>query len=130
MLVMFSTILCQTDSGRGTVAGMTVFRVPKKPDSRSDLNQPVAVKFSLTILTASSTTYPYQSIMVSCFFHSLRPSGMWVGVKILGSTLFAHSPGPENPPLDVAESFWILYNLERNQHSHSPYGYGLVLYYF
>ena len=28
---------------------------------------------------------------------------------------------PGNPQVTVAKSFWILYNLERNEHFHKPY---------
>jgi hypothetical protein len=31
---------------------------------------------------------------------------------------------PQNPHVSVAGSFWILYNLERNQHFNRPYEYG------
>jgi len=55
---------------------------------------------------------------------------LWLNVNKRHRTGFLHSSERENPPADVAESFWILYNLERNQHFHSPYGYGLLLYNF
>jgi hypothetical protein len=49
--------------------------------------------------------------------------------KSLGGGFFMLS-ATSNPHLRVAASFWILYNLERNQHFHNAYYYDSEKYLF